>query len=114
MGNPVVQWQIVSRQPDQVAAFYSKLFGWNIVTDNAIGYRQVRSSGIDGGIWPSPPEGGDMVQLFIKVDDVDAHLADAVKLGAKVLVPATALPDGDRMAILIDPTGISFGLVTSA
>jgi predicted enzyme related to lactoylglutathione lyase len=32
-------------------------------------------------------------------------------LGATVIVPATTLPDGDVMAILLDPAGLTFGVV---
>jgi predicted enzyme related to lactoylglutathione lyase len=28
-----------------------------------------------------------------------------------VVVPATTLPDGDTMAVLRDPTGVTFGLI---
>ena len=113
MGDPVVQWQIVARDPDKVAKFYSAMFGWNIRSDNALGYRVVStgsSRGIDGGIWPSPPEGHSLVQLFIEVPDIDAYVAKAVSHGATVLVPKTVLPDGDAMAIVLDPAGLSFGL----
>ena len=36
--------------------------------------------------------------------------AFARSLGGKVLVPKSVLPDGDTMAVLHDPTGISFGV----
>lgn len=114
MPNPVVKWQIVAGDAAAVAAFYKKLFDWNVDTDNALGYRELRSGearGIDGGVWPSPAPGHATVQLFVEVDDVAAHLERAVALGAKLLVPRTALPDGDVMALLVDPAGLSFGLV---
>jgi uncharacterized protein len=117
LGNPVVQWQIVAREPEKVAAFYSKLFGWRVRTDNALGYRVIETGderGIDGGVWPSPPEGHNLVQLFIQVDDIDASIASATALGAQVLFPKQQLPAGDAMAILLDPAGLSFGLVTPA
>lgn len=34
--------------------------------------------------------------------------------GAKVLMPKMHLPDGDIMAILLDPAGLSFGVYTPA
>jgi hypothetical protein len=33
--------------------------------------------------------------------------------GARVIVPPTTLPDGDRMAILLDPSNISFSIMSS-
>lgn len=112
MSNLIAAWQIVTKEPDAVAQFYSKLFGWKITAANALGYREVKASdaGIDGGIWPSPPGGGNLVQLFVGVDDVARCVEKAVSLGATVIVPRTELPDGDVMAILLDSAGISFGL----
>ena len=117
MGDPVVQWQIVAKDPDAVARFYSSVFGWKVRTDNALGYRSLSTDsgrGIDGGVWPSPPEGHNLVQLFIEVADIDASIAKAVAHGAKVLVPKSVLPDGDALAIVLDPAGLSFGVYTPA
>lgn len=114
MSNPVVKWQIVAPDAGAVSAFYARLFDWSVAAGNALGYRELRSGdvrGIDGGVWPSPAPGPAMVQLFVEVEDVAAHLARAVELGARVLVPRTALPDGDVMALFVDPAGISCGLV---
>ncbi len=113
MGNPVVQWQIVAKEPDALARFYASLFGWKVRADNALGYRQLDTDsprGIGGGVWPSPPEGHNLVQLFIEVDAVEAYIEKAVKLGATVIVPKSELPDGGAMAIILDPAGLSFGL----
>jgi predicted enzyme related to lactoylglutathione lyase len=113
MGQPVTAWQIVTRQPEKLQTFYSTLFGWEIDANNALGYRVVDTGserGIDGGMWPAPPDAHDFVQLFIDVDDVAAVAKRVVELGGKVIVPPQKLPDGDEMAILQDPAGISFGL----
>ncbi len=113
MGNPVMQFQIISKDPDKASEFYGQLFGWSIDTDNALGYRVVKTgseSGIQGGIWPSPPEGHSMVQLFVEVEDVKTTVEQATKLGANVIVPPQTLPDGDEMALVLDPEGICFGL----
>jgi predicted enzyme related to lactoylglutathione lyase len=113
VANPVTQWQIVAKEPEKVSRFYASLFGWTIRTDNALGYRIVDTEsdrGINGGVWPSPPEGHNLVQLFVEVDDIDAFIAKATALGASVIVPKSELPDGDALAIVLDPAGLSFGL----
>jgi predicted enzyme related to lactoylglutathione lyase len=66
--------------------------------------------GINGGIWPSPPEGHALVSLYVEVDDVTAYVAKAAGLGAKTLIPPQKLPDGDEMALMLDPEGIAFGI----
>jgi predicted enzyme related to lactoylglutathione lyase len=115
MGNPVVRWQIICADPDSTVSFYRQLFGWTDTRDNALGYRQVDtgSNGIDGGVWPGPPQVQPFVQLFIEVPDVARHIERATRLGAQVIVPDSVLPDGDRMAVLRDPAGLSFAICSS-
>jgi predicted enzyme related to lactoylglutathione lyase len=113
MGNPVVQWQIVSPDPQQTVRFYGQLFGWTTNQHNALGYVAVQTQagkGIDGGIWPAPAHVAGFVQLFVEVPDVDTCVAAAIRLGATVVVPASPLPDGDTIAVLRDPSGISIGV----
>lgn len=114
MANPVSQFQILSQTPEETAEFYSQLFGWSITANNQLGYREIQTgseAGIQGGIWPAPPNTPSFAQLFVAVDNVSAYIEKAQKLGAKVIVPATSLPDGDEMAILLDPHGMSFGIL---
>jgi predicted enzyme related to lactoylglutathione lyase len=113
MPNPVVRWQILSPEPEKLTQFYQRLFSWKVSSANALGYREIRTSvspSIDGGVWPAPAQSGTFVQLFIEVEDVDASIAKAESLGATTLVPKSVLPDGDTMAVLQDPAGMSFGV----
>jgi predicted enzyme related to lactoylglutathione lyase len=112
MPNPVTAWQIISSNPDATTSFYQKLFDWQVDRSNALGYRELKSgeNGLDGGVWPGPPEAGSFAQLFVEVQDVAEYLERAVSLGATVLVPASTLPDGDVMAVLKDPVGLPFGI----
>src|ERR1700683_3796716 len=113
MPNPVMQFQILSKAPDETARFYAQLFGWTINADNALGYREISTGtqeGIQGGIWPAPPQALTFVQLFIAVDNVRHLTEKARSAGAKVLIPPTSLPEGGERAVLHDPPGMSFGV----
>lgn len=113
MSNPVMQFQIISKDPEGTSQFYANLFGWNVNADNPMGYREINTGateGIQGGIWPAPPQSPNFVQLFILVDDVKAYSAKAESLGAKVLIPCAVLPDGGSMSVLHDSQGMPFGL----
>jgi predicted enzyme related to lactoylglutathione lyase len=114
MANPVMQWQILTKQPKKLEEFYSGLFGWKMSGDNAMGYLQVDTAskeGIQGGLWPiGEKDGHSMVQLFIRVDDVKAYAKKAEQLGAHIVVPPQTLPDGDEMAVAVDPDGIPFAM----
>jgi predicted enzyme related to lactoylglutathione lyase len=115
MGNPVVRWQIITPNPDATTAFYRELFGWTATRDNPLGYREIRtgSNGVEGGVWPAPAEVQSFVQLFIEVQDVEAHVQRATKLGAEVIVPVSVLPEGDTMAVLRDPAGLPFAVCSA-
>ena len=113
MANAVLQFQIVSKVPDKAASFYSSLFGWKIDTANPLGYRGIDTGseeGIQGGIWPAPPQASDFVQLFVAVDEIKSAVKRAEDLGATLIIPPSVLPEGDEMAILRDPQGLAFGL----
>jgi len=117
VGQPVMQWQILAKEPDKVSEFYSKLFAWDIITNNALNYRMIDTGserGINGGIWPAPPDGHSMVSLFVEVADVSAYVTKATELGGKVVVPPQKLPDGDEMAVILDVEGIPVGLFKPA
>jgi predicted enzyme related to lactoylglutathione lyase len=117
VGRPVVQFQILSKNPDRTAEFYTSLFDWKVNSDNPLGYRRLNTNsdhGIQGGIWPSPPEGHSFVQLFVEVDDLAANVKRATEIGATVVIPPQQLPEGDRMAVLVDPEGIPFAMIQPA
>jgi predicted enzyme related to lactoylglutathione lyase len=114
MGAPVVRWQMISPRPDEVVGFYAAVFGWHEDRGNALGYRELRTQsadGISGGVWPAPPEAPSFVQLFVQVDDVAATIGVIERHGGSVLVPRSVLPDGEVMAVVRDPLGMSVGLV---
>jgi predicted enzyme related to lactoylglutathione lyase len=113
MTAPIVEWQILATEPDRVAAFYADLFRWTVDAGNPLAYRRVHIDGqpsLAGGIWPAPPEARSFVQLFVGVDDVRRYFERACELGATALIPPQTLPDGDELAIVKDPFGMSFGI----
>ena len=110
----VTQFQILAKNPDRAADFYERAFGWQVRSDNALAYRTLETGGIAGGIWPAPPEGSAMVQLFLEVDDVSGAVGCATQAGAQVVIPPSTLPDGDEMAVILDPEGVPFGLFRKA
>jgi len=114
MGQPVMQWQILARDPTKLTAFYSALFGWRVNADNPMGYRMVDTGserGINGGVWPIGNEGHPHVQLFVEVSDVAASVAQVQRLGGHVVIPPQVLPGGDEMAVILDTEGLSLGLM---
>lgn len=114
MSDAVVRWQVLSPDPDASSKFFGQVFGWETSRDNPMGYRQVQAGedGIHGGIWPAPEGVKPFVQLFVRVADIDGTIAKAERLGAKVIVPKAVLPEGDEMAVLLDPQGLPIAICT--
>ena len=53
MGNPVVHWELMSKDPARVSAFYEKIFGWKIQHRPELNYRIVETGGT-GSITTAP------------------------------------------------------------
>jgi len=54
------------------------------------------------------------VQLFIEVSDIQETIGRVTANGGTVLIPPQTLPQGEQIAIMRDPMGISFGLIVPA
>ncbi len=54
------------------------------------------------------------MQLFVEVGDIEATIKKVTKQGGTVLIPPQTLPQGEQMAILRDPMGVTFGVVVPA
>ena len=113
MGNPVVHFEIAVKDTAAANKFYAQLFGWKINSDNPMNYGMVDTDsggeGVGGGI-AKPPEGGPNTTFYVNVENVQAKLNEAEKLGAKVVVPPMQVPEGPEIALFSDPDGNMIGL----
>lgn len=94
MGNPVVHFEVRSKDPDASRDFYGPLFGWDFPPGGIDGYTYIET-GVDGALpgGISPIQGGEaLVTFFVGVEDVTAALEKAVGLGGTVVQPATSVP----------------------
>lgn len=113
MGAPVTHFEIVSRNGDQLKAFYSKLFGWEINSNNPMNYGliQAQGTGIGGGVSNPGPDGMTHVTIYAEVPDPQSTLDLAVSMGATVNVPVTEIPGMVTYALFSDPDGNRIGIV---
>lgn len=115
MGNPVVFWELMSKKPEAIAAFYEKLFGWKIDEMKAWNYRMVDTgagSGINGGIVKPEREGpwpGNMV-LYIDVEDLAAYRKKVAAAGGTICVEEQEVPGMGAFCLFTDPDGRMMGL----
>jgi len=115
MGRPVVHWELMSKDPASVSAFYERIFGWKIQHMPEMNYRLVETGGvggINGGILKPEREGpwpGNML-LYIDVDDLADYRKKIVAAGGKIHVEEQAVPGMGAFSLFTDPEGRMMGL----
>ena len=115
MANPVVHWELMSKDPARIAGFYEKAFGWSVQHMPELNYRVVDTGtkeGINGGIVKPEREGpwpGNMV-FYIAVDDLAAYRKKVIAAGGKVHVEEQKVPGMGKFSLFTDPEGRMMGL----
>ena len=114
MGAPVVHFEIMGGKGVELEAFYRELFGWKINSSNPMNYGIVDTGGappgINGGVGPTN-DGSKRVSIYAEVDDLQATLDKAEKLGGKTILAPTEVPGGPKLAMFADPVGNVTGLM---
>jgi len=94
--------------------FYAKVFGWKVKEEDIGGgsYHLFQLNGKEAcGMWPEPMKGlPPMWITYWTVPDCGKAVAKTGKLGGKVLMGATPIPNMGRFAVLTDPQGAAFGI----
>jgi predicted enzyme related to lactoylglutathione lyase len=112
MGSPVVHAEIRSVDPDATRAFFGDLLGWTYPDEGAFpGYTFV-DTGVPDALYTaiSPDQGeGNLVTFFVGVEDMEASIASAERLGGTLVQKPIDVP-GVRFALIADPLGNKVGL----
>ena len=112
MAHPIVHAEIRSSDPDATRAYFGSLFGWTYPSEGALpGYTFVET-GVPDALYTaiSPLQGdGDLVTFFVGVDDIDATVHEATRLGGRVVQQPVTVP-GVAFALIADPQGHVVGL----
>lgn len=107
----IVWHDLMSTDPKASLAFFTELVGWRTqevdmgpmgkYTMFFVGEKDV------GGLMPLETSHGvpSHFVAYVHVDDINAALERAQRLGGKVAVPPTPIPDVGTFAVLIDPLG---------
>jgi uncharacterized protein len=122
MGQPVVHFEVLAKDGDKLKGYYAELFGWQIDSNNPMGYGTVDREanmnadgvGIGGGIGPAPEGYDGHVTFYVEVPDVEAALANAERLGGTRMMGPDQVMEGLEIGLFNDPEGHLIGLVKSA
>ena len=111
----VIHFEIPSRDPERLAAFYRRLFGWEITNwGGPVEYWLVNTGpegepGIHGAIARRDPREG--TRNTVSVVSVDETLQRLAGIGGKALSPKMPIPGIGYTALCQDPEGNVFGIL---
>jgi len=123
MGQPVVHFEVIGRDPATLQDYYQQLFGWEFSVGNAVSERvsasgeydfidaEANGGGINGGV------GGGVrfqqhVIFYVKVASVESALEDAERLGGKRLMGPEGTPGRLVVGQFTDPEGNLIGVAS--
>jgi predicted enzyme related to lactoylglutathione lyase len=117
-----IWYELLTSDADAASDFYSAVFGWQ-VTDSeqpSMDYRILNMGSTPvGGLMQITTEmqdsGSEPVWLgYIDVDDVEASIDSIHQAGGILQMPAMDIPDVGRIAMVADPQGVPFYIMTAA
>ncbi len=113
MTGRLTNFEIYGDDPEALAAFYRELFGWRIEKAEGVDYCRIAIDAeakplTSGGIARRPAFGQAGWMNFVEVDDLDATLEAAMRLGGAILKEKTATPRTAWHAVISDPAGAAF------
>jgi predicted enzyme related to lactoylglutathione lyase len=122
MGQPVVHFEIIGKDAEQLRTYYGELFGWEFDANNPMNYGIVSREGnlnpdgvgIGGGVGAAMQGSAGHVTFYVEVPDVEATLASAERLGGtRLFGPEQVTPDV-QLGLFNDPEGHMIGVLKGA
>jgi predicted enzyme related to lactoylglutathione lyase len=121
MGQPVVHFEVIAKDPEKLKSYYSGLFGWEIDSNNPVNYGIVQREGnvnaegigIGGGVGAAPDGYSGHATFYVEVPDVEAALAKAESLGGSRMMGPERVMGEVEIGLFNDPEGHVVGVVKS-
>ncbi|HET9598160.1 MAG TPA: VOC family protein [Anaeromyxobacteraceae bacterium] len=128
MGQPIVHFEIIGRDPEKLRSYYGGLFGWEFDTSSPVAEAVSRAGdygfvnrnttpdgvGIPGGVGGGASYRSHAI-FYVGVPDVGAALRKAERLGGKRVMGPVRNPDKALVvAHFTDPEGNLIGLAGPA
>jgi uncharacterized protein len=110
----IVWFEIPADNPERAKTFYSNLFGWRINLFPGGGdYWHIDTAGADDtpdGVLKKRNQPQEPITNYVSVDSVGEFSKKIEKLGGKICMPKTAVPQMGYFAVCQDTEGNAFGL----
>ena len=127
MGQPVVHFEIIGKDPRKLRGYYGALFGWEFDTSSPVAEEVSEpanygfvdhdttsdGTGIPGGVGGGTGYQGHVI-FYVGVPDVEAALRKAETLGGTRLMGPARAPTGLVVGHFTDPEGNLIGVAGTA
>jgi uncharacterized protein len=125
MGQSVIHFEIIGKNPEGLRNYYGKLFGWEFDMSSPVseavseptnyGFVEQNSDGvgIPGGVGGGAGYDGQTI-FYVGVPDVEAALQQAEALGGTRKIGPEKAPTGLVVGHFTDPQGNLIGLAATA
>ncbi len=126
MTMPSIRWTTVTidcADADALGAFYSQVFGWEIVASDGAGWLQLRNpdgciglniqaeDAYEPPVWPEVPgRQAKMMHLEVLVDDLGSAVRVVLAAGGSEAELQPSDRDRSRLRVMLDPAGHPFCL----
>ena len=122
MGQPVVHFEVIGKDPERLQGYYGDLFGWEIDANNPMKYGVIQREGntdsdgvgIGGGVGAGPEGYDGHVTFYVDVPDVEGALARAEELGGSRMMGPDEVMPGLVIGLFADPEGHVVGVLTGS
>ncbi len=110
--------ELLTTDVPSARSFYQSVFGWSAIEQFSQGkgeYTLMRSGEHDvAGIMPMSPEADHTPTwlTYLYAENLDERFAQAENLGAQAAIPPRDIPDVGRFAVLLDPIGAVFAMMS--
>jgi uncharacterized protein len=123
VGQPVVHFEVIGKDPERLRGYYGDLFGWEFDTSGEVakevsepgnyGFTDGNTTpdglGIPGGVGGGAEYGGHVI-FYVGVPDVEAALRRAESLGGTRRMGPAKAPSGLVVGHFTDPEGHLIGV----
>jgi predicted enzyme related to lactoylglutathione lyase len=115
--NPVVYWELASHDATRTVDFLKKVFDWDFEYDARTAIHELPAELMPvqgGGVFTLRRARLPFVTIYIKVDDLDAKVKLIEENGGFIVDPPLDLPDGSRICLFNEPSGVTLAMIQSA
>ena len=116
MSFPFTHAEVFGEDPAALAAFYRAVLGWTVTQAEGVTYWRIAAPPADGaqpfagGITHRPESMPPGWLPYARVENLEACVATATRLGATLVREPTAVPRTGWYAVIADPEGNRFAV----